>query len=72
MALTTTQRKHMEARQLEERTRVVDALARYDRATRETLQQESGDLSAFPVHMADQGTDTADQRAGGSPEGRGG
>src|SRR2546426_2076961 len=36
-----------EARLLEERTRVADALARYDRATRETLQQESGDLSAF-------------------------
>ena len=61
MALTPTQRKHLEARLLEERTRVVDALASYDRATRETLQQESGDLSAFPVHMADQGTATADQ-----------
>ena len=61
MALTATQRKHLEARLLEERTRVADALARYDRATRETLQQESGDLSAFHVHLADQGTDTADQ-----------
>jgi len=61
MALTPTQRKHLEARLLEERTRVVDALARHDRGTRETLQQESGDLSAFHVHMADQGTDTADQ-----------
>src|SRR5438132_1368587 len=61
MALTATQRKHLEARLLEERTRVVGALARHDRGTRETLQQESGDLSAFHVHMADQGTDTADQ-----------
>ena len=61
MALTPTQRKHLEARLLEERTRVADALARYDRAVRETLQEASGDLSAFPVHMADQGTDTADQ-----------
>src|SRR2546430_3426529 len=42
-----------EARLLEERTRVADALARYDRAVRETLQEASGDLSAFPVHMAD-------------------
>ncbi|PYO99153.1 MAG: hypothetical protein DMD60_02260 [Gemmatimonadetes bacterium] len=61
MALTPTQRKHLEARLLEERTRVADALARYDSETRDTLQEQSGDLSAFPVHMADQGTDTADQ-----------
>ena len=51
MALTPTQRKHLEARLLEERTRVVDALARYNRATRDTVQQEPGD----------RGTDTADQ-----------
>ncbi|HZE93886.1 MAG TPA: TraR/DksA C4-type zinc finger protein [Gemmatimonadales bacterium] len=51
MALTPTQRKHLEARLLEERTRVVDALARYNRATRDMAQQEPGD----------RGTDTADQ-----------
>ena len=51
MALTQTQRKHLEARLLEERTRVVDALARYNRATRDMGQQEPGD----------RGTDTADQ-----------
>ena len=61
MALTPTQRKHLEARLLEERTRVVDALARYHRDTRDTPQQESGDLSAFHTHMADQGTGTEDQ-----------
>ena len=43
MALTPTQRKHLEARLLEERTRVVDALARYNRATRDMAQQEPGD-----------------------------
>ena len=42
MALTPTQRKHLEARLLEERTRVADALARYNRTNRETLQQEPG------------------------------
>ncbi len=51
MALTPTQRKHLEARLLEERTRVVDALARYNRATRDMVQLEPGD----------RGTDTADQ-----------
>ena len=61
MALTSNQRKHLEARLLEERARVADALARYNRATRDTLQEESGDLSIYPIHMADEGTDTADQ-----------
>src|SRR4029077_1441388 len=42
MAVSPTQRKHLEARLLEERTRVVDALARYNRATRDTPQQQSG------------------------------
>jgi DnaK suppressor protein len=61
MALTTTQRKHLEARLLEERARVVDALARYSRANRDTLQQEPGDRSAFHVNEADQGTEAADE-----------
>jgi RNA polymerase-binding transcription factor DksA len=51
----------LEARLLEERARVVDALARYKQATGDTLQEESGEVSAFHVHMADQGTDTEDQ-----------
>ena len=51
MALTPTQRKHLEARLLEERTRLVDALTRYNRATRDTAQQEPGD----------RGTDSAGQ-----------
>jgi len=61
MALTPTQRKHLEARLLEERTRVVGALARYNRTNRETLQQEPGDRSAFHVNEADQGTEAADE-----------
>jgi RNA polymerase-binding transcription factor len=51
MALTPTQRKHLEARLLEERARVVDALASYERATRD----------AVPLEPGDQQTDTADQ-----------
>ncbi|HVH66926.1 MAG TPA: TraR/DksA family transcriptional regulator [Gemmatimonadales bacterium] len=61
MTLTPKQLKHLEARLLEERTRVMDALARYNRETRAALQEQSGDVSAFHVHMADQGTDTEDQ-----------
>ncbi len=54
MALTPKQRKHLEARLLEERKRVADGLARYNRATRDTVQQEPGD----------RGTDTADEEEG--------
>lgn len=60
MALTLTQRKHLETRLLEERARVVDALASYTRANRDTLQQEPGDRSTFHVNVADQGTRAAD------------
>ncbi|HYL22746.1 MAG TPA: TraR/DksA C4-type zinc finger protein [Gemmatimonadales bacterium] len=61
MVLTPAQRKHLEARLLEERARLVSALARYQQETRDTLQEGSGDVSAFHVHLADLGTDTADQ-----------
>lgn len=61
MALTAKQLKHLETRLLEERARVVNALAQYHRETSETLQEASGDVSAYHVHMADQGTDTEDQ-----------
>jgi DnaK suppressor protein len=54
MALTPKQRKHLEARLLEERTRVADGLGRYNRASRDTVQQEPGD----------RGTDTADEEEG--------
>jgi RNA polymerase-binding transcription factor DksA len=61
MALTLAQRKHLERRLLEERERVVRALARYTGETRDTVREESGDVSGFHLHMADVGTDTADQ-----------
>ena len=61
MALTLAQRKHLERRLLEERDRLVSALARYTKETRDTMREESGDVSAFRSHMADVGTDTADQ-----------
>jgi DnaK suppressor protein len=61
MSLTLVQRKHLERRLVEERQRVVRALARYTQETRDTVREESGDISAFRFHMADVGTDTADQ-----------
>lgn len=61
MALTRAQRKHLERRLLEERQRLLRALARYAQDTRDTVREESGDVSGFHFHIADAGTDTADQ-----------
>jgi DnaK suppressor protein len=61
MALTASQRKHLEQRLLEERARLVRALDRYKQGTRSTQMEGAGDVSAFPMHMADVGTDTADR-----------
>jgi DnaK suppressor protein len=61
MALTVAQRRHLEQRLLEERKRVTQALARYAEETKESLQEETGDISTFHTHAADLGTDTEDQ-----------
>ena len=60
-ALSSADRTHLERRLLEERERVSHALAQYAGDTRETAREESGDVSTFHGHMADLGTDTADQ-----------
>jgi len=61
MPLTAARRKHLERRLLEERERVIRALARYTQEAQVTVREESGDISGSRVHMADVGTDTADQ-----------
>jgi RNA polymerase-binding transcription factor DksA len=61
MTLTVARRKHLEGRLLEERERLVRSLERYTRETRDTVREESGDVSGFHSHIADIGTDTADQ-----------
>jgi DnaK suppressor protein len=59
--MTEAQRKHLEKRLQEERQRVTHDLARYYADSSDTMQDESGDLSVVPTHMADEGTDTSDQ-----------
>lgn len=61
MALTSGERRRLEHRLVEERERIVRALARYVEATHTTVREESGDISAFRFHMADVGTDTGNQ-----------
>jgi RNA polymerase-binding transcription factor DksA len=60
--MTKVQRRHFEQRLLEERA---DALGLLNRTTSEAASQNeqdrAGDLSQWPTHMADRGTDTIDE-----------
>lgn len=61
MAFTKAQLEHFRKRLVEERERIVRDLARYHAQTSRSMRDESGELSAAPVHLADLGTDTEDQ-----------
>lgn len=58
--MTDQQRKHLEQRLLDERERTARALQRSDEATRIGIE-EDGDLTSYPQHLADEGTDTMEQ-----------
>lgn len=59
--MTEAQRRHLEQRLLDERKRVVELLARYRESTSSEERDQAGDLTAYPYHFADEGTDNADQ-----------
>ena len=61
MALTDKQRRHLEGRLREERERVLETIRRYDEARGTTQADADGDLSIYPSHLADRGTDSFDQ-----------
>ena len=61
MALTKAQRRHLEERLREERERALTIVRRYDEARDANLEASDGDLSNYPFHPADQGTDSFDQ-----------
>lgn len=61
MALTKGQREHLEKRLREERERVLRALGEYNTELADTEQEAAGDVSKFPTHLADEGTDTFDR-----------
>ncbi len=62
MAISASQRKHLEKRLLEERSRALRTLTRsVDEAADGDEQDRSGDLTSMPLHMADRGTDTMQQ-----------
>jgi DnaK suppressor protein len=59
MTLTDNQRRHLEARLQEERERALQIIRRYDEGR--SNPADDGDISNYPFHMADQGTDSIDQ-----------
>lgn len=61
MVLTEKQRHRIEERLHEERARVLSVLRRFDEDSESNLTAASGDLSDYPFHVADHGTDSYDQ-----------
>jgi RNA polymerase-binding transcription factor len=59
--MTEDERTYLERRLLEERERLTQSLGRYEESTRDTMQEEAGNLSKVPFHLADTGTDTMQQ-----------
>lgn len=60
--MTKEQRDHLEQRLLRERQRVVKALRQLDDTL--SAEEEDGDLTTYPFHLADEGTDTMEQEQG--------
>ena len=59
--LSDAQRRHLERRLVEERTRAQDSLTRtLGTWSAEDEQDRAGDLTLAPFHAADRGTDTMD------------
>lgn len=63
-ALTDEQRRHLERRLQEERERARSIIRRYDRTGPAGDEEGDGDLSNYPFHPADAGTDSYDQEMG--------
>jgi DnaK suppressor protein len=61
MPLTGEQLHRIGERLLEERARVLSVLRRFDEDSALSATAASGDLSDYPFHLADHGTDSYDQ-----------
>ena len=62
MPLTTLELQHLEKRLHEERARITAELREFTTVESvEDGEDRSGDISKFPTHPADLGTDTADE-----------
>lgn len=61
MALSESQRDHLAERLRDERRRVLRELGRYDEELGTSEQDATGTLTKYPLHQADEGTDTFDR-----------
>ncbi len=59
--MTEKQLRHFEQRLLRERERALRAFRRIDEDVRTDPLKDDGDLTSYPVHLADEGTDTMEQ-----------
>ena len=67
MPLTESQLRRLERRLREERALVLRSLGRYNEEEASATERDrSGDLTAVPFHMADEGTDTFERELSGS------
>lgn len=61
MALNEEDRNRIEARLHEERERVMRVLRQFEDSRDSSSAEASGDISEYPFHVADRGTDSYDQ-----------
>lgn len=59
--LNDRDRQTVEQRLKDERERVLESLRDFDETREQSLQEAAGELSAYPAHMADVGTDAMEQ-----------
>ena len=59
--MTEKQRKHLERRLLDERKRALRTLEGYNEQMNAEEREQAGDLTAYPFHQADEGTDTMER-----------
>lgn len=55
------QRSHLEQRLIKERERALRALSQFDEIARIAQRATDGDLTIYPLHLADEGTDTMER-----------
>jgi RNA polymerase-binding transcription factor DksA len=68
--MTTEQRQHLERRLHEERERTLESLTRAGRELGVSEREQDSDLSAYPLHPADKGSDNHDREVAFSLAGR--
>ncbi|MFW5947565.1 MAG: TraR/DksA family transcriptional regulator [Gemmatimonadota bacterium] len=56
--MTKAERERIEQRLLEERRKRIEVLAEIDERFRERLEMGDDELTKYPLHIADEGTDT--------------